>query len=100
MTVPTATRKTHLKVSKPGEGGVPQFSFWLFIEALQDANDGKGMSPLELATEMGASQEAVARWMAGIAVPKAGYLHNAARILRKKPEDFYELGLALCHRVR
>jgi transcriptional regulator with XRE-family HTH domain len=67
-------------------GGVPEFSFWLFIEALQDMD----MSPRELAEEMGASHEAVARWMAGIAVPKAGYLKQAARILRKKPEDFYE----------
>lgn len=90
MTVPTATRATHRKVKKPGEGGMPQFSFWLFIEALQDANNGDGMSPLELATEMGASHEAVARWMAGIAVPKAGYLKQAARILHKNVEDFYE----------
>ncbi|HWI67730.1 MAG TPA: helix-turn-helix transcriptional regulator [Nitrospiraceae bacterium] len=90
MTVPTTTRGTHHKVTKPGEGGAPRFSFWLFIEALQDANNGEGMSPLELSEEMGASHEAVARWMAGIAVPKAGYLHNAARILHKKPEDFYE----------
>jgi hypothetical protein len=90
MTVPTATRRTHLKVSKPGEGGMPRFSFWLFIEALQDANGGNGMSPLELANEMGASHEAVARWMAGIAVPKAGYLKRAAQLLQKSPDDFYE----------
>lgn len=90
MTVPTATRSGHRQVSKPGEGGAPKFSFWLFIEALQDANNGKGMSPEALAEEMGASHEAVARWMAGIAVPKAGYLKQAARILHKDPEDFYE----------
>lgn len=87
MTVPTATRDTHRQL---GEGGVPQFSFWLFIEALQDANNGDGMSPAELAKEMGASHEAVARWMAGIAVPKPGYLKQAARILHKPVEDFYE----------
>jgi transcriptional regulator with XRE-family HTH domain len=87
MTVPTTTRKGHRQV---GEGGQPQFSFWLFIEALQDANNGKGMTPLALANEMGASHEAVARWMAGIAVPKAGYLKRAAQLLHKDPEDFYE----------
>jgi len=87
MTVPTVTRRSHRKA---GEGGVPEFSFWLFIEALQDANNGEGMSPLDLANEMGASHEAIGRWMAGIAVPKPGYLKQAARILRKKPEDFYE----------
>jgi transcriptional regulator with XRE-family HTH domain len=48
------------------------------------------MSPLELANEMGASHEAVARWMAGIAVPKAGYLKRASQLLGKAPEDFYE----------
>lgn len=87
MTVPTTTRRTNRKL---GEGGTPQFSFWLFIEALQDANQGMGMTPLELAEEMGASHEAVARWMAGIAVPKAGYLKRAAQLLHKAPEDFYE----------
>jgi transcriptional regulator with XRE-family HTH domain len=87
MTVPTATRKSHRQV---GAGGQPEFSFWLFIEALQDANGGNGMSPAELAKEMGASHEAVARWMAGIAVPKAGYLKRAAQLLHKAPEDFYE----------
>ncbi len=87
MTVPTTTRRTHRKA---GEGGVPEFSFWLFIEALQDANNGRGMTPAELAEEGGFSHEAVARWMAGIAVPKGGYLKQAARILNKRPEDFYE----------
>lgn len=87
MTVPTTTRRTHRQA---GEGGAPQFSFWKFIEALQDANNGQGMSPEALAEEMGASHEAVARWMAGIAVPKAGYLKQAARILHKDPDDFYE----------
>ncbi len=87
MTVPTSTRRSHRQV---GEGGEPQFSFWLFIEALQDARGGEGMSPLELANEMGASHEAVARWMAGIAVPKAGYLKRASQLLGKAPEDFYE----------
>lgn len=87
MTMPTTTRISHKAV---GEGGVPEFSFWLFIEALQDANNGKGMTPLALAEEMGASHEAVGRWMAGIAVPKPGYLKQAARILGKQPEDFYE----------
>jgi hypothetical protein len=90
MTVPIATRSGHRQVKDTGEGGVPKFSFWLFIEALQDANNGDGMSPLALANEMGASHEAVARWMAGIAVPKPGYLKQAARILHKDIEDFYE----------
>lgn len=85
--MPTATRQKHRKL---GDGGTPQFSFWLFIEALQDANNGNGMAPEELAKEMGASHEAVARWMAGIAVPKAGYLKRASQLLQKDPEDFYE----------
>ena len=87
MTMPVTDRRAH---KAAGEGGVPQFSFWLFIEALQDANNGQGMSPAELAKEMGASHEAVARWMAGIAVPKPGYLKQAARILRKDVQYFYE----------
>jgi transcriptional regulator with XRE-family HTH domain len=87
MAMPTTDRRKHKRL---GEGGVPQFSFWLFIEALQDAKDGEGMAPAELAEEMGASHEAVARWMAGIAVPKPGYLKQAARILKKEPQEFYE----------
>ncbi len=83
MTMPMTNRRTHRDL---GEGGQPSFSFWLFIEALQDAE----MSPAELAEEMGASHEAVARWMAGIAVPKPGYLKQAARILKKPEEYFYE----------
>jgi len=87
MTVPTQSRRSHRAA---GEGGQPSFSFWLFIEALQDADNGRGMAPEELAEEMGASWEAVARWMAGIAVPKPGYLKQAARILHKEVADFYE----------
>ena len=90
MTMPITTRASHRGVKQPGEGGQPEFSFWLFIEALQDANNGNGMTPAELAREMGASHEAVARWMAGIAVPKGGYLKRASQILGKAPEDFYE----------
>lgn len=86
MNMPTTTRDNHLKVKSPGEGGAPKFSFWLFIEALQDED----MSPYELSQEGGFSHEAVARWMAGIAVPKGGYLKQAARILHKDVEDFYE----------
>jgi transcriptional regulator with XRE-family HTH domain len=87
MSMPTTSRLAHRDMNA---GGMPSFSFWLFIEALQDANNGQGMSPAELAAEMGASHEAVARWMAGIAVPKPGYLKQAARILHKRAEDFYE----------
>jgi len=87
MTMPTTNRRSHRDLAS---GGVPSFSFWLFIEALQDANNGEGMSPAALADEMGASIDAVARWMAGIAVPKPGYLKQAARILKKNEEDFYE----------
>jgi transcriptional regulator with XRE-family HTH domain len=87
MVMPVVDRRAN---KAAGEGGVPQFSFWLFIEALQDAKNGEGMAPAVLAEEMGASHEAVARWMAGIAVPKPGYLKQAARILGKEPSDFYE----------
>jgi len=87
MNMPTLNRRTHRELE---EGGQPTFSFWLFIEALQDANNGEGMSPADLAEEMGASHEAVGRWMAGIAVPKPGYLKQAARILKKPEEFFYE----------
>jgi transcriptional regulator with XRE-family HTH domain len=71
MTVPTMTR----------------FNHWKFVEALQDPKNG--MEPQELANEMGASVEAVARWMAGIASPKAGYATQAARILKVSVDDFY-----------
>jgi transcriptional regulator with XRE-family HTH domain len=71
MTMPTMTR----------------FNHWKFIEALQDSRNG--MEPQELANEMGASVEAVARWMAGIASPKHGYATQAARILKVNLDDFY-----------
>ena len=87
MSMPTINRRTHRDFD---EGGVPSFSFWKFIEALQDANNGEGMAPAELAKRVGCSHEAVARWMAGIAVPKPGYLKQSARILRKDEEFFYE----------
>ena len=86
MAMPTTSRKVHNSVKAPGEGGPPRFSFWLFIEAMQDAD----ISAEELSDAMGCSQEAVARWMAGIAVPKPGYEMQAARVLGKHPEDFYE----------
>jgi transcriptional regulator with XRE-family HTH domain len=76
MTVPTLTRSNHAR-----------FNHWKFIEALQDETNG--MEPQELADEMGASVEAVARWMAGIASPKPGYATQAARILRVSLDDLY-----------
>lgn len=71
------------------EGGTVveyQFSPDAFIDALRDAD----MTPKELAEAMGASIEAIARWMAGIASPKPGYAKNAAQILGVDVDDLYE----------
>jgi transcriptional regulator with XRE-family HTH domain len=73
--MPTTTRAQHRS-----------FSPDLFIDAMRESE----LTPKQLASEMGASVEAVARWMAGIAVPKPGYLKQAARILEVKVEDLYE----------
>jgi hypothetical protein len=87
MTVPTQTRRAHRDLD---EGGVESFSWVAFCEAMLDEHDANGMTPEKLANVMGASHEAVGRWMAGIAVPKPGYLKQAARILHRAVEDFYE----------
>lgn len=50
----------------------------------------KDYTPQELADEMGASIEAIARWMAGIAQPKPGYASHAADILGVDVDDLYE----------
>jgi len=63
----------------------PAFNRKAFIKALDDAN----MTPTELAEEMGASVAAIARWMAGIATPKAGYATYAAEILDIDVDDLY-----------
>ena len=82
--MPTTTRRAHRTT---GEGGEAKFMWYLFCEAILDSD----YTPATLAAEMGASHEAVARWMAGIAVPKGGYLKQAARLLRKTSEDFYDI---------
>ena len=87
MTVPTVNRRAHRDMD---EGGQETFSWSLFCDAVLDAYEERGISPVKLAERMGASHEAVARWMAGIAVPKPGYLKHASQILGKQPEDFYE----------
>jgi transcriptional regulator with XRE-family HTH domain len=56
-----------------------------FIDALRAAD----YTPAELAEELGASHEAVARWMGGVASPKQGYAHQAARILGIDVDDLY-----------
>jgi transcriptional regulator with XRE-family HTH domain len=66
--------------------GSQQFSPDAFIDALRDAE----MTPKELAEEMDASVDAIARWMAGIASPKPGYAAAAARALGVDVDDFYE----------
>lgn len=78
MTVPTTSREQHSKLGKflPDE----------FIDILRES----GKTPQELADEMGASVDAIARWMAGIASPKPGYATQAARILGVNVDDFYE----------
>jgi transcriptional regulator with XRE-family HTH domain len=63
-----------------------KFSPDAFIDALRDAD----MTPAELAKEMGASHEAIGRWMAGIASPKPGYAKRASQILGVDVEYFYE----------
>lgn len=63
-----------------------EFSPDAFIDCLREAD----MTPKQLAEEMGASVDAIARWMAGIAVPKSGYAASAAKILGVDVDDFYE----------
>ena len=76
--MPTVTRAQHQKVE--------EFSNWRLIDAMIDAN----MNAYDLAEELGASVEAVSRWMGGIAKPKSGYLKQAARILNVDVNDLYE----------
>lgn len=76
--MPTQTRGQHARVK--------EFSNWLLIDAMRDAE----MGAHELAAELGASEEAVARWMGGIAKPKSGYLKQAARILKVNVNDLFE----------
>ena len=76
--MPTMNRAQHARVK--------EFSPNLLIDAMRNAQ----LTPKELADEMGASVEAVARWMAGIAVPKPGYLKQAARILDVEVGSLYE----------
>ena len=64
----------------------PGFSRRKFIKALDNAR----MEPQDLADEMGASVEAVARWMAGIADPRPVYADKAAEILGVDTDYFYE----------
>lgn len=63
-----------------------RFSPDSFIDAMREAE----YTPKQLADEMGASVEAVARWMAGIAQPKPGYATQVARILDIDVDDLYE----------
>lgn len=63
-----------------------KFSADKFIDAMREGD----YTPKELADEMGASVEAVARWMAGIAQPKPGYATQAARILGVDMDELYE----------
>ena len=76
MTVPTVDRKTHKQVFSPNA----------FIDAMRDAK----ITPIELAAEMHASPEAVAKWMAGLAVPRPGYQKAIADTLDIDVEDLYE----------
>lgn len=57
-----------------------------FIDALRD----KDMTPQDLADEMGASVDAIARWQAGITQPRPGYAKQAARILDVDVDSLYE----------
>lgn len=73
--MPTMSRQKH-----------SDFSPNNLIDAMRDAD----MTAQQLADEMGASVEAVARWMAGIARPKPGYLKQAARVLEVDIDDLFE----------
>lgn len=96
MTMPAASRTGPTALHSRPRPKTVKFSPWAFIDALRDA----GMTPSELAVEMGASVDAIARWMAGIASPKPGYAKQAARILDRetrkrgyegvKVDDFYK----------
>jgi len=62
-----------------------RFDHWALVNAMQD----QGMDAEDLAEEIGCSIDAVARWMAGIAEPKTGYAHQAARALDVDLETLY-----------
>lgn len=82
MAMPTITRSQHRMFElMPGE-----FSPDKLIDAMREAE----MSPADLADEMGSSVEAVARWMAGIARPKPGYLKQAARVLEVSIDSLFD----------
>jgi transcriptional regulator with XRE-family HTH domain len=78
-----ASRVRSVPAPRPVPGD--EFSPDEFIDALRAAD----MTPKELADEMGASVDAIARWMAGIASPKPGYAKQAARILGVNVDTFY-----------
>jgi transcriptional regulator with XRE-family HTH domain len=68
------------------EAKVTHFSPDKFIDAMRAAK----MTPFQLSCEMGASHEAIARWMAGLASPKPGYAQYAADVLGVDIDDLYE----------
>jgi DNA-binding transcriptional regulator YiaG len=67
-----------------------KFSPDKLIDAMRGDGTVDKMTAQQLAEEMGASVEAVARWMAGIAEPKPGYAQNAAEKLGISVDDLYE----------
>jgi DNA-binding transcriptional regulator YiaG len=67
-----------------------KFSPNKLIDAMRGSGTDDEITAQELADMMGASVEAVARWMAGIAQPKPGYAANAAEKLGVKVDDLYE----------
>jgi transcriptional regulator with XRE-family HTH domain len=67
-----------------------RFSSNKLIDAMRGNGGDDEITAQQLAEMMGASVEAIARWMAGIAQPKPGYAASAAEKLGVSVEDLYE----------
>ena len=72
----------------------------LFIEALQDANNGDGMAREDAAKEMGASREACRSMDGGIACPQGQVREEGIPAPTQEARRFLRVDIALCHRVR
>lgn len=86
MSMATAEREPRVHT----RGAHKQFSPNKLIDAMRGGGGDDEITAQVLAERMGASVEAVARWMAGIAAPKPGYAKHAAEVLGVKVEDLYE----------
>jgi transcriptional regulator with XRE-family HTH domain len=67
-----------------------KFSPNKLIDAMRGTGGSDEITAQQLAEETGSSVEAIARWMAGIAVPRPGNVTHVARVLDVSVDDLYE----------